>query len=1361
MRRSTFITALVLSVLLSAAPSGRCAPLDADAVPSPLQAWKAWVLHGKEDRLCPPAYDKAEVFRCRWPTRLSLTLDKTGGRFSQEWLMFMKDWVPLPGEGAVWPRDVKVDARAVPVLNRSDSPSVYLEPGRHTVEGSFQWQEMPETLMIPASSGLVALIIDGTPVDSPVIDEKGQLWLRKRATPGSQEDRLDVKVFRLFDDTIPMQVTNLFRLTVSGQAREIRLDRPLPDGSTPMSIQGDLPARLGPAGEIVIQGRPGQYELTLVSRFPGPVSRIGPLMAPYGEEIWAFRHMHHLRMVQLSGLPGIDPKQTEAPRGWERFPTFLAQPNGSLTIEELKRGDPDPAPDQLQLRRTWWLDFDGGGYTIQDHVDGTMSRQWYLAMNKPGALGRVSIDGVDQLITSQGPNRMPGVELRRGELHLVAESRLVAPGRTLSAVGWDHDFQTLSGTLNLPPGWRLLSVRGADAAPGTWIERWTLLDLFLVLIIALATARLWGWPMGLLALAALGLSYHEIDAPRLVWLHVLAPVALLRILPEGWARRWVLLYRLLATVLLVALSIPFMVQQIRWAIYPQLEPQWSAPGFQLGGIMGQLGPAMQAQAPSTPSPGPTSRESAPLDSSRKMSGYPSAGRELRREILPTTPDQAMVQDPKALIQTGPGLPSWTWRSIPLSWNGPVARDQEINLRLVPPAINLILAFARVLLIASLVLLMLDLRRWKIEKPWLAPAIPVLALLLLGTAAAAEPPCSDYPPRELLDELQKRLLEPHPCLPHCADIARMEIKVSGNGVSALLELSAAADTSVPLPGGARSWMPEKVFMDDRPAEGLLRSQEGQLWLMAPKGVHRVALIGKTGPGGSFQIPLPLRPHHARVESPDWEVQGIQPNGRPDASIQLTRKQKDTARSVEDESVQPPPFLHVERVLSLGITWQVATTLKRLTPTGAPVTAVIPLIPGESVTTGGIRVEEGRARVSMGPGVVEIKWTGVLHPTEAIHLEAPSVGDNVSWTETWVLDASPIWHCELSGIPVIHHQDRAGLWKPTWSPWPGEKVSIAVTRPEPIPGQLVTIDQVSLDVTPGERFQKGHLSLNIRSSQGGQQPIELPSGAELDGVLINGKSQPIRQEGRWVAVPLAPGAQSVALDWHQPGAMGAMLTGPEVTLGGIESAVNVTVTFNMPPNRWILWTGGPRLGPAVLFWSTVIIVVLTALALGRIAWTPLKTHHWLLLGLGLTQADIWSSILIVGWLLALGVRSRYSFPPGWLVYNGVQLLLVAWTFEALSGLYSAVKKGLLGIPVMQIAGNSSTDHVLRWTQDRIGSLLPQPWVLSVPLMAYRLLMLLWALWLAFAVLSWLRWGWQSFSTGGLWRKVGLRKVKPPQA
>ncbi len=72
-------------------------------------------------------------------------------------------------------------------------------------------------------------------------------------------------------------------------------------------------------------------------------------------------------------------------------------------------------------------------------------------------------------------------------------------------------------------------------------------------------------------------------------------------------------------------------------------------------------------------------------------------------------------------------------------------------------------------------------------------------------------------------------------------------------------------------------------------------------------------------------------------------------------------------------------------------------------------------------------------------------------------------------------------------------------------------------------------------------------------------------------------------------------------------------------------------------------------------------------------------------------------------------------------------------ALGHLFGAVQDGLLGYPDMQVAGNQSSAYDLKWYQDRADASLPTAWILSVPLMAYRVLMLLWSLWLAFALLT----------------------------
>jgi hypothetical protein len=198
------------------------------------------------------------------------------------------------------------------------------------------------------------------------------------------------------------------------------------------------------------------------------------------------------------------------------------------------------------------------------------------------------------------------------------------------------------------------------------------------------------------------------------------------------------------------------------------------------------------------------------------------------------------------------------------------------------------------------------------------------------------------------------------------------------------------------------------------------------------------------------------------------------------------------------------------------------------------------------------------------------------------------------------------------------------------------------------------------------------------------------------------------------------------------------------------------MQVPASRWILFTGGPRVGPAVLFWGELLVIILIALGLGRISLTPLSTIQWLLLSLGLSQIHASLAAIVVAWLLLLGLRKKQGQEIKQVIsFNLLQVLLVILTLFALGTLFFAIQQGLLGHPDMQIGGNGSSGHRLFWYQDRVDALLPTAWVFTVPLLVYRIAMLLWALWLAMALLRWLRWGWDCFSSGSIWKKAPPRK------
>jgi hypothetical protein len=632
------------------------------------------------------------------------------------------------------------------------------------------------------------------------------------------------------------------------------------------------------------------------------------------------------------------------------------------------------------------------------------------------------------------------------------------------------------------------------------------------------------------------------------------------------------------------------------------------------------------------------------------------------------------------------------------------------------------------------------------------AAMVLFLLFAGSGEAAEAP---YPSRDLLTELQQRLLEKPDCLPQCASLTHMTVTLDTDILTLSLELHAATGTAVPLPTTLTSWTPEQILLDDEALPGLTRDEAGTLWAYIPEGVHELEMTGRAV-GDVLRISLPLAPHAATVESRGWTVRGIHPDGSTDSTIEMSRTLPQTSLQQGYGNQSLPPFFEVRRVFHLGLTWQISTNVRRITPPGTPVMLSFPLLTDESVITPGVHVENKFAQIAIAPNEDTVAFESSLPTGDKLHLMAPA---SAPWTETWILDASPIWQCDFTGISPIHHQDNQSNWQPQWSPWPGETVDITISRPGAISGKRVTLDEARLDWTPGLRFNKAELNLTIRASSGGQHEIALPGGADLQGVRVNGRSLPIRQAGTKITVPLQPGAQKIQVAWHQPSVSPLFLRPPSISVGG--EAVNAHISFHMPENVWILLAGGPRLGPAVLFWSYLAVVILAAFGLRRIKWTPLKFHQWLLLGIGLTQISPMTALVIVGWFPALGLRKEKTPPDRWLAFNSTQFILVIWTFVALFGLYEAVERGLLGIPDMQIAGNQSSRHLLQWTQDRITSAMPQPWVLVFPLWTYRILMLLWSLWLAFSLLKWLQWGWQCFSSGRLWKNAEFRRTRPQKS
>ena len=454
--RSPLAFALAVASLVAA----EARPMATEAVPEPLKPWVPWVLHGLDDLGCPALFSDPRARRCAWPSAVELTLEDRGGTFEQSWAVYREVDVALPGDPRHWPQEVKVDGDAAAVGERDGRPVLRLGPGTHRISGRFQWDRLPDSLTLPPDSGRVGLRVKGETMALPDLRPDGQVWLKTEGA-GEAADRLDIQVFRRLTDEIPVEITTRVELDVSGQERELAFRGALLPDTIPLRLESPLPARIEPGGELRLKVRPGHWVVEVLGRYPADTATF-TLAEPRDpwpkQEVWVFDARNHLRLVEVEGVPAVDPSQTTLPDTWKGLPAYRVNPGDTLTLKLVRRGDPEPEPDRLILKRDLWLDFDGGGYTVADAITGTMTRGWRLTAGEQLALGRVAQDGVPQLITA-----LPGSPAPRGRgaARHPESGRPFAPGRRAAIAPGRGLGSGLSGAFrHLAPAARLAPVRG-------------------------------------------------------------------------------------------------------------------------------------------------------------------------------------------------------------------------------------------------------------------------------------------------------------------------------------------------------------------------------------------------------------------------------------------------------------------------------------------------------------------------------------------------------------------------------------------------------------------------------------------------------------------------------------------------------------------------------------------------------------------------------------------------------------------------------------------------------------------------------------------------------------------------------------
>ncbi|MFT5172718.1 MAG: hypothetical protein ACI8W7_000885, partial [Gammaproteobacteria bacterium] len=1074
------IVLFVLSLVLSVSALG----VDT-APPLELDKWRTWVLDKHADIDCPRLGVQASNRRCAWPGLLRIDVTQSGVTFSQDWQIDGDSWLALPGNQQHWPVQVRVNGESHPLLERNGLPVVRVVAGTHAINGMLEWRERPQYLQIPLQSALVKVSIDGQALDWPNIDGTGRLWFARPDADVAQTekgDRAKLEVFRRVVDGVPITMDTVLRLVVSGKPRELRLGTLLLPGSEPTHFRADLPARIEDDGSLRIQVRAGTWQVRLTSRFTANISKLGMIQGSAewpAQEIWSFAAAASTRGVKITGVEALDPSQLGVPPNWKKLPTYLLEQGSTFTLAEQYRGDVAPTANQIKATRIVWLDFDGAGATVKDTLGGTMNQGWRLLAQPHIQLGRIAVNGQPQLVTRRTGDNADGVEIRQRKLNLEAISR-VQDRSTLSASGWQHDLEQLSMIVNLPPGWKLWHVSGADSINESWLSRWDLWDLFLCLLIVGATFRLLGLPWAALATLTLALIYHESNAPVITWVVLIVVLPLLKVLPHGRLRRAIGRLGYLALFSLVLVSLLFAVQQIRRGLYPQLEQQRAinegAYGYRSArvAVRGAVPSRMTSHDGNVPAVAREQLKRSPASTELAASDVAAPPSSVAAQPLNKLAQQKRYQ-PSANTQTGPGQPTWQWNTVQLGWSGPVTADAPLEFYLSAPWLTRILMFAQVGFVVLLVfgfgrLLLRSASRVAAgETPASSVAAPAATVVIvLATLLVSLPGNGDaadaFPPQHLLEEWEQRLTRLPPCAPQCLAINKVQIIVSGETLDIRMRVGSGAEIGIPLPYDP-SWRVNRASVDGTPSTHLAREGK-RLWLRLPEGAHEVRIEAQIN-GDAITIPFPLTPHNVTVAADDWEIFGLQDGRVPSKSLQLQKREK----SVSQDALLADPivaFVKVNRHLDLDLDWRIRTTVTRFAPRRGALSVNIALLDGESVVSEGVKVQEedGKRYVSatFAARQPSVSWISAIKPVDTITLTAPS---DALFVETWSAQSSPRWHMSFTGLtPVKSNNNQQGVI-PRWLPWPGEQLQINVSKPDPVAGPTTTVEGVVIDSKPGAR------------------------------------------------------------------------------------------------------------------------------------------------------------------------------------------------------------------------------------------------------------------------------------------------------
>lgn len=1371
-------------------------------VPDSLKPWVDWVLEDNPHVSCPIRATDGVRLNCIWvrETIVHVSRDDTfGATFELKVLAFAESTLQLPYSQSFKPQNFTLNGQEVAIGGGNSVPELQVPVGSHILKGELFWtkESEPRYLEIPRS-GIVRLTIDGELMNHPSLQAGGsRLWFSNEIseTPTTTTpDSENVRVFRHFVDDIPQTLTTYIAVTVTGNPRTLDFGRVIADQYQITNLSSRWPAILSNEGNLVVQVSPGSNDIRINARATDQLSSIryhrASLLWP-NFEYWGIQPRHDLRIIRVEGAQRTDLSQVNAPRPMRQLTGFVLSDEDELKLIEEQRGSVQPYASKFDISRNIWLSFRGDFFTVVDSIWPDIATAQRVTSSI--RLGAVRINGSSRLITydDSSEEQLTSIYLKPADT-LVASISRVPVSEPLPPNTWSVEAEYVNAKLHLPPGRMLLWSTGIDEVEGSWLSKWGIWDVFVVLLLLCLVWGLGGWKWTAIVAGTVLIGYQLDQAPTIGWVllagvcYALKAIRHLTLNKIANVSFWVI-FVVVATACIFHASI-----SVRNALHPQLAAQ--SPTFQeqvaslferrysaedierlgvteLSDFFRQIPEQFNSTTPldseelaqlRSQGLGEESEEVVITGSrlaapkARTMISSLSSDLSLGlSESQVTAPSPSFDFDPTIpiAIQTGPGRPNWQWQEIIMAWHGPVAQDRKMDLVLLAPWMTRILYVLSALSTLTVLSYFLYLRVPGIKNCLRTVRLGtsgVTSLVLLGVLFNPQDVYADIPDADLLQELENRLLALPDCLSNCAYLEEAEVTLTDTVLTIGMQIHAEDRVAIPLPNENGTWNLVDV-RQGRNQLPLLR-ERSKLYTLLDEGVHVITLTANIDDLNQLDVAFDLIPGHLEIDAANWRVEGVIRGQIGDRKLTFNRLNPmeidDTSSPVTNFTpLEITPYVSVQRQIVLTYEPTLITSVSRVAPNSGEITVRIPLLPNELVATSGMSVEDEHMVVNLKANQRTIMWESKLEEVTNITLSAPSIAER---TERWSIIGSDFWNYSFEGVVPLD----VGESHSTFIPRSNEVLRVDIQQTQPVPGNSITIDSVNTYHRVDARATASSLRLTILASQPSEIEFTLPEDASVESFQFGGEFQSL-PANNVVLLPVQPGSHQYSIDWNTEHGVSMLYKPPKVSFN--QNAVNAHTVIQLPDSRWTVWLAGSSFGTTVAFWSVLIGVLIVSIAISKIPGFALSTRDAVILAIGATLVQL-SMLVFVGiWFLAVWLKSRAKeeITRPWLYRTG-QVILGGITLLLLYVLLNTIVAALTNDPNMYISGLLSSNHVFAWFSDEIAGVVPTPWVLSFPKWVYFVLILAWSMWLVFALLRWIRDWWQTLKTPVLWVPIDFRGV-----